>query len=53
MANTSTHTDYYRANRSGHAPGHLRNALIECLARWTTGEIRDWREAPDEEVLSF
>jgi hypothetical protein len=54
MAVTTSVSRYYRANRGGHAPGHLRDALIECLEQWTSGEVQDWADAlMEEETISF
>jgi hypothetical protein len=43
----------YRADLGGHAPGHLREALIEALERAEVGDVAHWTHAlADEEVLS-
>jgi hypothetical protein len=42
------------ANRGGHAPGHLGEAMVECLERWTAGAVQDSPVAlAHEEVLWF
>jgi hypothetical protein len=44
----------YRASRGGHAPGHLRDALIECLDQEMTGQVGSWVDAmADDEALWF
>jgi hypothetical protein len=44
----------YRANRGGHAPGHLRDALLTCLEQHECGETTERFDAlADSETLSF
>ena len=44
----------YRSNRGGHAPGHLREAFVECLERFDLGESENWYDTlSDDQVLSF
>ena len=43
----------FRANLGGHAPGHLREALIQSLERYWAGRVPTWTIAlADNEVLS-
>jgi len=44
----------YRADRGGHAPGHLRDAFLECLERFDCGDAEPWHEAlADDELIFF
>lgn len=38
----------YSATTGGHAPGHLRNAFLECLENWAKGQ-----KTPERERLTF